>query len=135
EARERLVEHEQLGVVDEGRRELDPLLVAVRQLLELRLLALRKIEPGQPLSGGSVGVAAAHAVLLREVAQLLADAHPRVEAALLGHVAEAQARVAVHFAALPADLPAVGPGEAEDAAHRGRLARAVGPEEADDAAG
>ena len=73
-------------------------------------------------------------VLLGEVGELLADPHPRVQAALLGHVAEAQARVAVDRRALPADLAAVRAGQPEDAAHRRRLAGAVRPEEADDAA-
>src|SRR5262249_16294662 len=62
------------------------------------------------------------------------DAHPRVEAALFGHVSEAKPHVAVDRLALPADLAAVRDGQAEDAAHRCRLARAVRPEEADDAA-
>ena len=79
-----------------------------------------------------VSVLATHAVLLGEVAELLGDAHPRVEPALLGHVPEAQPGVAIHDGALPAHLAAVGPGQPEDATHRGRLARAVRPEEAHD---
>ena len=47
------------------------------------------------VAGRSVGRLARHAVLLAEVAQLLGDPHPRVEAALLGHVAEPQAHVAI----------------------------------------
>src|SRR4029077_7714060 len=78
---------------------------------------------------------ARHAVLLAEVAQLLRDPHPRVEPALFGHVAEAEAHVAVDRRPLPADLAAVGHREAKDAAHGRGLARAIGPEEADDAAG
>ena len=48
EARERLVEHEQLRVVDERGGELDALLVAVRQLLELRLRAIAEAHPLEP---------------------------------------------------------------------------------------
>ena len=73
-------------------------------------------------------------MLLGEVAELLGDLHPRVEPALLGHVPEAQPRVAIDDRALPAHLAAVGPGQPEDAAHGGRLARAVRAEEADDPA-
>ena len=76
-----------------------------------------------------------HPVLLGEVRELLEDPHPRVQAALLGHVAEPQPRLAADDRAVPADLAAVRPGQAEDAAHRRRLAGAVGAEEADDAAG
>ena len=121
--------------MDEGGGELDPLLVAVRQLLELRLLAIGEAEPFQPPPGRRIGRLARHAVLLAEVAELLADAHPRVQAALLGHVPEAQPRDAVDRTAGPAHLAAIGPGQPEDAAHRGRLAGAVRSEEADDAAG
>ena len=95
QAGERLVHDQQLRLVDERGRELDPLLVAVRQLLELGLRPIGQAHPLQPAQGRGVGVAAAHAVLLREVAQLLGDPHPRIEAALLGHVAEAHPRVAV----------------------------------------
>ena len=134
ETRERLVEDEQLGVVDERGRQLDPLLVAVRQLLELRLRPVGETHPLEPDRCRRVGRLAPHPVLLGEVAELLGDPHPRVEPALLGHVAEAQPGVAIHDRALPAHLAAVGPGQPEDAAHRGRLARAVGAEEADDPA-
>ena len=48
EAGERLVEDEQLRVVDERRRQLDPLLVAVRQLLELRLRPVGEAHPLEP---------------------------------------------------------------------------------------
>ena len=47
-------------------------------------------------------VAAGQAVVLGEVRQLLADAHPRVEAALLGHVPEPQPRVRVDGPPVPA---------------------------------
>ena len=53
EARERLVEDEQLRVVDERGRQLDALLVAVRQLLELRLGAV-----GRPIRSSQRAAAA-----------------------------------------------------------------------------
>ena len=70
-------------------------------------------------------------VVLAEVRELLRHAHPRVQAALLGHVAEAQARLRVDGCAVPADVARVRRGQAEDAAHGGGLAGAVGAEEAD----
>src|SRR4029079_15546230 len=63
------------------------------------------------------------------------DTHPRIQAALLRHVAEPQPRLSIDRAALPADLASVGLDETEDAAHRRGLARAIRPEEADDPAG
>ena len=132
ETGERLIEHEQLGVVDEGGRQLDPLLVAVRQLLELRLRPVGETHPLEPDRGRRVGALAGHPVLLGEVAELFGDPHPRIEPALLRHVPEAQPGIAIDGRALPADFAAVGPGQPEDAAHRGRLARAVRSQEADD---
>ena len=91
EPAERLVEDEQLRVVDERRAELDALLVAVRQRLELGPLRSRQAQPGEPARGRRGRVAGRHPVVLGEVAELLGDVHPRVEAALLRHVAEAEA--------------------------------------------
>ena len=76
-------------------------------------------------------VAARQPVVLGEVGELLADAHPRVQAALLGHVAEPQPRRRVDRPPVPADLARLGDREPEDAAHRRGLARAVGAEEAE----
>ena len=135
EAGERLVEDEQLGVMGEGDGQLDPLLVAVRQLFELRLGPIGQAHPLQPAHRGGIGVASRQAVLLGEVRELLADAHPRIQPALLRHISESEACRAIHRATLPADRAAVGAGQAEDAAHRRRLAGAVGSEEPDDAAG
>jgi hypothetical protein len=49
ESRERLVEHEQLGLVQERRRKLGALLVPVRELLDLRAGAVGEVEPLEPL--------------------------------------------------------------------------------------
>ncbi len=135
EAGERLVEHEQLRVVGQRYGQLDALLIAVRKLLDLRLRTVAETHPLEPARRGRIRIAPAQAVLLGEVGELLTDAHPGVQAALLGHVAEAQARPAVDRLALPSDLAAIRPGQPEDAAHRRGLARAVWPEEADDPAG
>ena len=48
EAGERLVEHEELGLMHERRRELHPLLVALRQLLDPRAGAVAETEPLEP---------------------------------------------------------------------------------------
>ena len=54
EAGERLVEHEHLGVVDERDAELDALLVAERERLDLVAGALGQAEPLDPGVGGRV---------------------------------------------------------------------------------
>ncbi len=135
EAAEGLVEHEQLGIVGERGRQLDALLVAVRQLLELGLGPVAEAHPLQPAQGGGIRRLATEAVLLGEVRELLGDAHPRIQPALLGHIAEAKTLDAIDGLSGPADLAAIRPGQAEDAAHRGGLAGAIRSEESDDPPG
>ena len=67
---------------------------------------------------------------LGEVAQLAVGAHLRVEAALLGHVAEAALLLSARPDALPADLAGVRFEDAEPDPHGGRLAGPVGAYEA-----
>jgi hypothetical protein len=70
--------------VDEGADELDALLVAERQILEIVAGAVGEPEVGEPparLGGGVVGGQAAEAA---EVLQLLLHPHRRVQPALLG---------------------------------------------------
>ena len=66
-----------------------------------------------------------------EELELLEDAHPRVQAALLGQVAPGRAREAVALDAAPGDPAGVGLEHAEGDPHRRRLARAVRAEESE----
>ena len=59
ETREGFVEHEELGLVDEGGGELHPLLVAERQRLELARGAVGHAELLEPLHGGASRASAA----------------------------------------------------------------------------
>ena len=59
EAAERLVEHEQVGVVDERRGDLGALLVAQRQLLQLVVRARAEAELVEQLAGPPVRAPAA----------------------------------------------------------------------------
>ena len=132
EARERLVEDEQLRVVDQRRRELDPLLVAVGQVLELRLRAVGEPEPLEPDGRARPRVAAATA---RGAGRSTPAARRRASAGR-ARAARACTRTAAacprRRASRPSDTsPASGTREPEDAAHRRRLAGAVGPEEAE----
>ena len=76
-----------------------------------------------------------HAVQPGQVDQLLADLHPRVEAALLGHVADLAPGLQRDRCAVPPHLAGVGGEHAERDPHRGGLAGAVAADEAEDLAG
>src|SRR5215471_1142757 len=69
---------------------------------------------------------------LGEVDELFTRAHPRIEAALLGHVADPAPRLEVDGFARPQDLAPVGEKDAEDDAHRCRLAGSVAADETED---
>ena len=135
EPRQRLVQHEQFGVVHERRRQLHPLLVPVRQRLHLGVPAVGDVEPLEPGAGGGSSLRRAEPVQPAQVLDLLADEHARVQPALLGHVTEAAALSLAHRRAVPPDGPGIEVGETEDGPHRRRLARTVRPEEADDLSG
>ena len=132
EARERLVEDEQLRVVDQRRRELDPLLVAVGQVLQLRLRAVGEAEPLEPDGRRAPSRRGRTA---RGAGRSTPAARRRASAGR-GRAARACTRTAAacprRRASRPSDTsPASGDREPEDAAHRRRLAGAVGPEEAE----
>ncbi len=132
---QRLVEEEELGPVDQGRGQLDALLVAVGQRLDLDGDLVRHPQAVQPGACGLAGVDAAQTVQLAQILELLPDEHPGVQAALFGHVAEPAAVRLPDRMAAPPDLAGVEVGEAEDGPHGGGLAGPVRPEEADDLPG
>jgi len=121
--------------VHEGDAELDALLVAERERLDA--VARPRLDP-EPLDeavrrGRRRG--AAEPVQAREVRELVAHPHLRVEPALLRHVAEAGARRGIDLAAAPANRARVRLEHAEDDPHGRRLAGAVRPDEAEHLAG
>jgi len=81
------------GAKNERGGELDALLVAEAERLELVVAPLGEAEALQPARGRRARVRAGHAVQLTEVAQLVGQAHLRVQATLLGHVADLPATV------------------------------------------
>jgi hypothetical protein len=81
------------------------------------------------------GLRAGHAVKLAEVCQLLGQSHLRIQAALLGHVADPPARREIERLAVPAHLALVGAEHPEHDPHRRGLARAVAADEAEQFAG
>ncbi len=128
----RLVEHQDLGIVDERGRQLDPLLVAVRERLDLARRPIGDVETFQPHPCGLGRVGLAQAVQSTQILNLLADEHGRVEAPLLGHVAEPAPIGLAYGPTVPADFARVEIGQSEDRPHGGRLAGAVGTEKSDD---
>ena len=129
EPRERLVEDEQLGREDERGCQLDALLVAEAEGLQLVVTTLLQAEALQPAHGGCPRVRVGHAVELTEIAQLLGHAHLRVEAALLGHVADPASGLERQRAPAERDLAGIGRQHAEHDPHGGGLAGAVPPDE------
>src|SRR6266571_1555287 len=129
EAGERLVQHEHHWFEHKGRGQLHALLVAVAQTLDLVFGAILQSEPVEPVRRGRGCGVGSRAVQLREVRQLFARAHLRIESALLRHVADAPPGLEVDRRAVPQHLAAVGDENAQDDSHRGGLARAVAADE------
>ena len=103
----------------------------MRELLDLRVGALGEAEPLEPARRCSARRARVEPVETTEVLELLADRHPRIEATLLRHVAEAHPLRQPDRLPLPEHLTGVELDESEDGTHRGRLARAVRTKEAE----
>ena len=91
ESGERLVEHEHVGLVDEGADQLHALLVAEREVLEVAPRPVAEVEALQPANRPFARRRLAQSAQPAEVDELVADAHGRVQPALLGQVAEAAA--------------------------------------------
>ena len=130
EAGERLVKDEDVGVVDEAGGELDALLVAQGEVVELVVHTLAQAEFLEQLGAALLGGFAVDAVQLGQKDQLLQDLLFAVQAALLGHVADAAAGVVVKRAAVQEHLAGVCGEHPERDAHGGGLAGAVGADEA-----
>ena len=129
---ERLVDHDQVGLVHEGGDQLRLLLHAAAQVLDLLLAVAPEVQPLEPRlqSAGSLrlGQPFERGEIFQRRRQLLIA----IEAALLGHVADPAFLVLGHGAAEEPDLAAVGAEDVEHHADRSRLARAVGAEETED---
>src|SRR5436305_10980280 len=91
----------------ERRGELDPLLIAERQLLDLGLDTVGEPETLEDSPTRSLGRRHAHAVEAPEVHDLVERLHPRVQAPLLGHVAEASAGPGIDGPIAEANRPGV----------------------------
>ena len=130
ETRERFVEDEQLGLVDQRGDQLHPLLVAVRQGVEPVPRPGRQAQPVEPHVDAALHRDSASTTEPTQVDELVADTHARIEATLLRHVPEPGALLRTDLGALPADRAAVQGDEAEHRPHGRCLPGAVRPKEA-----
>src|SRR6266581_1162917 len=136
EARERLVQNDQLGLVQDGGNELHLLLHPLRQLVDAPqppLLQAQLLEPPGRLGPCRASLDALH---LGEENDHVEHAHLAVQATLLGEIAD-PGRVRSPAAPLAEQPhgPLVRLDDVHDHADRRRLAGAVGPEQAVDRAG
>ena len=120
--------------MDDGRDELDLLLVALAQLIGPAAGRRRDAQPLQPLVGRVDGVVALDAVQAGEEDELVEHGHLRIQAALLRQVTPGAARELGRRSPVPGGRALVRPEEIQDDPDRGRLARAVRAEEAEDRA-
>ena len=132
---ERFVEDEHVRSEDEGRGQLDPLLVAQAERLELGVAPVGEAEAVQPAERGLPGFRARHAVQLAEVGELLRHVHLGIQAAFLGHVADAASGLERQGRPAEAHHAGIGREHAQHDPHRRRLAGAVAPHEAEHLAG
>ena len=135
DARRRLVEQQQPGLVQHAGRQRQPLLPAARQ--GARELVLPRGKP-QPLQRAvDPFLQAVEAIDATDELEVLADGEILVEAEALGHVAGLALdglALAHQVVAEAGATAAIGRQQAADHAQRRGLARAVGAEEAADAA-
>ena len=137
EVGQRLVEQEQLGLLDQRAADRDALALAARQLRRAcGRAAARSRAPARHRRSGARSRRSATRALLQPERHVLAHAHVRVERVMLEHHRDAALarRQAVDAAAFEPDLAGVGGLEPGDDPQQGRLARSRRAEEGDELA-
>lgn len=135
QAAERFVQHQAVGLEHHGGSDLDTLLVAQGEFLQLVLQSLAQSEAGHQFRRGVAGLGGGHAVELAQIHELPEHRLLRVQATLLGHVAHPGSHLAVDRPAVPQHITAGGFQQTHDHAHGGGLARTVAPHESGERAG
>ena len=135
QAGEGLVPHQQLGRAHQGAHQLDLLLVALAQGLQLAVPVFGDAQLLQPVLGGGDRVAAAQSLELAQVGQHLDDLAAAVQPALLGQVADPVQVGPLHRVAEDRHVTRVGPVDVQQHADQRGLAGAVGAEQPEDLAG
>ncbi len=136
EVRGRLVEEEELGVVDQGLGHLEPLLHAGRVGVEEPVARFFEPDVKEDLMGPLHGFLPRHAGELAEIGGVGHGVHAGDEAVVLGHVADGPADgglFATDVVAEDGPLPFFGREEAEEDAQERALAGAVRAEQPDGA--
>ena len=132
EPRKRLVEHDQRRIADEGGRELNFLLLPLRELFQAARPQRLQIDPCEPLCDLALGFRPGEAFESSEVGQDRVDAGVLVEPPFFGQVPDRDAAGCAWHAQRDATL--VRARQPHDDSHERRLAGAVRAEEADDGA-
>ena len=132
---ERLVEHDERGIVDERRGELDKLTEPTAQLADPLVPVLLQPETLEELVGPAQSALPGDALELGQIENVRDDAQATVEAALLRQVADALPGGRVHGGTEYGDLTLVRLGDVEQHPDGGGLAGAVRANEPDDLAG
>ena len=137
QARGRLVQDEQLRVVDQRVRQAQPLAHPARERLDVRVALVDEAHDLQQLPDHGAAPRRRHVVAAREEVEVLPDPQVVVDAVEVGHVADP----AAHLDGVLGDgdpahqrLPGGRGEQGGQDAHGGRLARAVGADEAVDLA-
>ncbi len=130
EPAERLVQNQQVRLVNDRGEELDLLAHALRQLLAALVRDAFELDALQtpPYTLGQASIR--HAVEASDVLQIGADLHLAVHAALLGQISDAVLRVEGRRPAEHLELAGIGEQDGHDHSDRRRLAGAVGSDEA-----
>src|SRR5215218_1574240 len=134
EAGGRLVEHDQVGPVDEGPGDEQPLTHAAGQLAHVRAPAFGQPREREQLVAPRAGGGAGQPEVARVHEQVLADAQVAVEVVVLGHDAEARLDLAAMARDVQPEHRQAALAHARqpvDHLHRRRLAGAVRAEEAE----
>ena len=138
EARRRLVEEQDLGIVDEGVGEAQPLLHAARQGLDVLVALVAEVDELEEVADHPSPPGGRDPVAAGEEVEVLPDLHVVVDPEDVRHEAED----APDLVGVPGDgeagdlgLAARRPQQRGEDAQRGRLAGAVGPDQAEDLAG
>ena len=133
ETAERLVEDEQLRLVQNGRHELDLLLHPLGEVLDLAFAPGREPQPVEPLERALPPEGPRDTADLREEHEQLEHPHLAIDTALLREIAHPAARLVDGVAPEQLNPPLVGDQDAHHHADRGGLPRSVRAEQPVDA--
>ena len=136
EVGKRLVEQEQLGLLDQGAPDGHALALAAGQLAGLALEQLVDLEHARGIADAALDVGGGNARVAEPERHVLADAHVRIERVMLEDHGDAAlaGRQRVDALAFEPDLAGVGGFQAGDDAQQGRLAGSGRTEESDELA-